>query len=128
MQEWLNIGEGKYFADRTLLVTVDRSAVELKDTVIDIYKDRQGVRRLQGQGFANSLAVIRLLEDHDKLDILLDLGANFKYRLIAPTLSGGKIFAPDVQSSMVFVPTQPWIPLTEQDFASAVKGLKMVTG
>jgi len=126
MQEWLNIGEGKYFADRTLLVTADRSAVELQDTVIDIYQDRQGVRRLQGQGFVNSLAVIQLLEEHDELDILLDLGADFKYRLVAPTLSGGKIFTPDVKSSMVFVPTRPWIPLTEQDFKEAVAGLAMV--
>ncbi|MGB5984162.1 MAG: hypothetical protein WBG37_02575 [Desulfobacterales bacterium] len=127
MDEWININEGKYLAAQVLLVAADGSAVEMIDTVINIYKDRVGTRRLQGQGFINSLHVIELLETHDDLDVLLDLGEDFKYRLVAPTLSGGKIFAPEVKSSMVFIPSQPWIPLSEADYQSTLNTLTRVT-
>ena len=126
MANWINIKEGKYLALRVLLVAADGSAVELADSVINVYKDRMGVRRLQGQGFVNSLAVIQLLEDHDDLDVLLDLGEGLKYRLAAPTLSGGKIFARDVKSSMVFSPSQPWIALSEADYTAVVRDLTLV--
>ena len=120
MDEWININEGKYIAAQVWLLAADGSGVEMDDTVITIYKDRTGIRRLQGQGFVNSLQVIELLEDHDDLDVLLDLGEDFKYRLVAPTLSGGKIFAPGVKSSMVFVPSRPWIPMSEAQYRSAL--------
>ena len=127
MKDWIDIREGKYRAMQTLLVSADNVAVEMAETVIHIYKDRQGVLRLQGQGFVNSLAIIELLEDHDDLNIILDMGGEFKYRLSAPTLSGGKIFSPDVKSSMVFIPTRPWVQLTEAEYTEYVASLKLAT-
>jgi hypothetical protein len=127
MDQWLNIGEGKYLASRVLLVAQDRSATEMIDTVINIYRDHRGIRRLKGQGFVNSLAVIELLEASDDLDVLLDLGEGFKYRLNAPILSGGKIFTPGVKSSMVFIPSQPWDSLSEKDYCTTVESLTLIT-
>ena len=47
---------------------------------------------MSGRGFVHNLLLVELLEDHDDLDMLLDFGAEYKYRLKAPTITSGKVF------------------------------------
>ena len=126
MDNWLTIAEGKYLAHQALLVAPDNTAVELLDTIIHIYTGRNGRRQLQGQGFIYNLLLISLLEEHDELNLLLDMGAEFKFKLIEPALSGGKVFAPNVKSALTFVPTRPWQRLDEDTYHSLVSGISLV--
>lgn len=127
MTEWIPFAEGRYRAERALLLSVDERAVELEDTVIDISEGPGGKRRLSGRGRAPNALIVELLdEDHD-LDLLLDLGGEFKYRLRAPGIHGGKVFAPGVKSFVQFVPRSPWEPVTEADFNSLVSRVRILS-
>jgi hypothetical protein len=75
---------------------------------------------------ASNLLVIELLEENDTLDILLDLGGDFKYHLIAPQISSGKLFVPDVKSTLQFSPQQPWRQLSADLFTKEVSALKRI--
>jgi hypothetical protein len=63
-------------------------------------------------------SLIRLLDEHDDVDLILKLSADFRYRLIRPDLTGGKVFSPEIRSTLQFIPTQPWqeIPAETYDF------------
>jgi hypothetical protein len=75
---------------------------------------------------ASNLLVIELLEENDTLDILLDLGGDFKYHLTAPQISSGKLFVPDVKSTLQFSPQQPWRQLSADLFTKEVSALKRI--
>ena len=75
---------------------------------------------------ARNLLVVDLLEDGDRLDILLDLGGDFKYYLESPQISAGKLFVPDVKSTLQFAPTKPWRMLPAEDFRGQVQALKRI--
>lgn len=117
MTEWIPFGEGRYLAERAVLVAVDGRAVELEDTVIEVVEGKGGKRRLTGRGRVPNLLVMELLDEGQELDLLLDLGGEFKYRLRAPGLQGGKMFAPGVKSFFQFVPHSPWEQVPEADFS-----------
>ena len=67
-----------------------------------------------------------LLEDHDDLDMILDLGGPFKYRLETPQLTSGKVFTPNVKAVLQFSPRIPWTPLSEKEFEHLVSEIKML--
>jgi hypothetical protein len=60
--------------------------------------------------------LVKLLDEHDEIDLVLDLGAEFKYRLKDPILKGGKVFSPDVKSTLQFLPKEPWTQIQEGEF------------
>ena len=64
--------------------------LKLEDNVIEVVEGKGGKRRLNGRGRVPNVLVMELLEEGQELDLLLDLGGEFKYRLRAPGLQGGK--------------------------------------
>jgi len=72
MGEWITFAEGRYLAERALLLAVDERAVELEETVIEIAEGHGGRRRLSGRGRAPNALVVELLEEGYELDLLLD--------------------------------------------------------
>jgi hypothetical protein len=126
MTEWIPFAEGEYWVEQAYLVSSDKSAIALENPVIEIAKSPQGKRHLKGQGMASNLLVIELLEENDTLDILLDLGGDFKYHLTAPQISSGKLFVPDVKSTLQFSPQQPWRQLSADLFTKEVSALKRI--
>jgi hypothetical protein len=66
------------------------------------------------------------LEQNDDLDLILDLGDEFKYRMNAPRISAGKVFAPDVKSTLQFYPIAPWHQIPESDFEELLGRLKIL--
>ncbi len=124
MAEWIPFEEGEYWVEQAFLVTRSRTAVALENPVIEVGKGPQGQRYLKGQGMVRNLMVVELLEEDDTLDILLDMGGDFKYQLRAPRISGGKVFAPDVKSTLQFAPEEPWEQISAEDFDKAVGSLK----
>jgi len=126
MSEWIPFEEGEYWVEQAYLVASDKSAVALENPVIEISQGPQGKRYLRGQGMVYNLMVVELLEDDDTLDILLDLGGDFKYYLSSPQISAGKLFAPDVKSTLQFAPRRPWQQLSAGHFHEALKQLRRI--
>ncbi len=124
MTDWIPFEEGEYWVENAYLVAPDQSAVALENPVIAIGKGPRGKRYLKGQGMVPNLMVVALLEEDDRLDILLDLGGEFKYHLEAPQISAGKLFVPDVKSTLQFAPLKPWRRLAEEDYRRKVMALK----
>ena len=127
MGEWIPFAEGRYLADRAVLIADDAATgVELTDTIIEV-SERRGGRRLQGRGRARNALLVQLLEENDDLDLLLDLGGEFKYRLKQPKIQGGKVFTPGVKSFIQFLPRQPWEPLPEADFTILMSRVRILS-
>ena len=96
MQNWIPFRNGNYLAERAFLLSTSNAAVDLDDTVIEVNSDASGQRRMRGRGRVHNLLMVNLLEDSDDLDLVLDFGAEFTFRLNAPSIQGGKIFAANV--------------------------------
>jgi hypothetical protein len=69
---------------------------------------------------------VELLEENDDLDLILDFGGEFKYRLKTPEISAGKVFSPNVKSSIQFTPSTPWHQIPESEFDVLLSQLKFL--
>jgi len=117
--------EGSYWVERAFLAAPDDRAAEVEEAVIDVYLDPRGNRRMNGRGFVRNVLVVEILEDHDELDLLLDLGPQFRYLLRAPRFQAGKVFEPATRSLLRFAPTASPEPLSEREFAGLLERLRV---
>lgn len=127
MKEWIPFEEGRYLAQRAVLLAVDERAIELEETIVEIAEGPGGKRRMSGRGRAPNALIVELLEEGYELDLLLDFGGEFKFRLRAPAIQGGKVFAPGVKSFVQFVPRSPWEPVGEIDFNSLMTRIQILS-
>ena len=116
MSNWIPFENASYLAEQAFLIAEDHTAVALEKTVITVYTGKGGKQHLKGSGLVRNALVVELLEESDDLDLILDFGNEFKYRLTAPNITSGKVFAPDVESTLQFVPTTPWQQIPESSF------------
>ena len=128
MEDWIPFREGEYIVERGYLLAPGGSYVELEDAAISVYRDVRGKQQMDGQCKVENLKVVSLLDDHDRLDLLLDLGAQFKYVLRNPVLKSGKVFAPKVKSTLHFLPREPWEQIPEAEFEGLLHHAKPVDG
>lgn len=126
MKDWIPFQEGTYAVEQAVLVAPDLSAVPLQRPYIEIYTGRSGRRLLKGAGLVRNALVIQLLEISEDIDLLLDLGETFKYRMKSPRIQAGKVFAPDVRSMLQFVPSEPWQAIAETEFSELQSRLNMI--
>jgi hypothetical protein len=128
MENWIPFADGEYLAERAYVVAPDHRAVTLEHAVIEVVSDRRGERHLRGYGRVMNNRMIELLEDHDELDVVLDLGDEFKYRLKNPNIQAGKVFAPNTRSTLRFSPQNPWEKLSLNDYDTLTRGLTLIDG
>lgn len=128
MGEWIPFGEGRYRVERALLLAGEERAVAVEDAVIEVTEGPGGRRRLQGRGRVGNELMVRLLDESEELDLLLDLGGEFKYRMQRPGIQGGKVFSPGVQSFIQFAPLSPWEQLSEEQFSSLTSRVRILDG
>ena len=126
IENWIPFVDGEYAVEQAYLVAPDHRAVTLEDTVIEIVSDRRGQRRLRGHARVINNRMIELLDDHDELDVVLDLGDEFTYRLKSPNIQAGKVFAPNTRSMLRFSPKNPWEQLSLNDYDRLTSGLKLI--
>jgi hypothetical protein len=127
MSEWIPFKEGDYIVEEAFLLAPDESAVLVEDAVIRVFQDRRGQRQMHGSCRVINALLVKLLDDHNEIDLVLDLGAEFKYLLKDPTLKGGKVFSPDVKSALQFLPKEPWEQIQEDKFESLYSRLDFLT-
>ena len=126
MENWIPFAEGEYLVDQALAIAPDGRAVAIENAVIEIFTTTGGQRHLKGSGRIQNILLVELLEDTDDLDLILDLGDEFQYRLEKPELQSGKFFAPDAKSSIQFRPSQPWKQIPPTDFATLMSRLHRI--
>lgn len=126
MEQWVPFKKGDYLAERAFLVAADMCAVSIENVLITVYTGSGGKRGIKGNGMIRPALMVELLEDNDDVDLILDLGGEFKYCLQAPDLFAGKVFSPDVTSLMQFAPTKPWKQLSESEFNDLQSRLRYI--
>ncbi len=126
MANWIPFVEGEYAVEQAFIIAPDQRAVAVEDAVIEIYAAPQGQRNLKGSGRVRNILMVELLEDHNDLDLILNLGDEFKYRLVKPELRSGKFFAPDAKSTIHFRPAAPWEQIPQADFEQLMTRLEII--
>jgi hypothetical protein len=126
MNNWIPFAEGEYLAEQAFLLATDQTAVALENTVIIVRQDNSGKRHLQGRSRVRNFLIVELLEDNNDLDLVLDMGREFKYYLEKPELRAGKVFSPDVKSILRFTPSQPWEQMRPGEFEKLLAGLRFL--
>ncbi|GBC60593.1 hypothetical protein DENIS_1550 [Desulfonema ishimotonii] len=126
MNQWIPFEKGEYIVVQALLVSPDASAVAFEKAMIEISLDGEGQKHLKGTGMLRPFLMVSLYEEEDDIDLLLDLGGKFKYRLRKPDLRAGKVFAPDTSAVVQFYPSAPWEPVSEAEFGELVNHLNFI--
>jgi hypothetical protein len=126
MANWIPFVEGEYSVEQALIIAPDNRAVAVEDAVIEVYAGPQQQRYLKGSGRIQNILLVELLEDTDDLDLILDLGDEFKYRLSKPELQSGKFFAPDAKSSLQFRPSAAWEQIPQADFEQLISRIEII--
>lgn len=126
MDEWIPFAEGRYLAERAVLLADEETAMEIEEAIIEVSEGRGG-RRLQGRGRVRNALLVRLLDEGDDVDLLLDLGGEFKYRLRRPDIQGGKVFTPGIKSFIQFRPRRPWEQVPEAEFNSLMSRVRILS-
>jgi hypothetical protein len=125
--DWVPFEEGEYLVERGVVLAADESAVALEDAYISVAQGTGGRRHLSGSCRIRNVLLVKMLDDHDKVDLALDLGGAFKYLMEGPELKGGKVFSPEVKSTFQFTPTRPWKQIPEKEFDALWARIRFVT-
>jgi hypothetical protein len=126
MPDWVLIEEGSYHAEAAFLLTSGFKAIALDHAIFEVYLDGKNERRVRGRAMVANLLMVELSEDDDEFDLLLDLGGEFKYLIMAPSISAGKAFAPDVKSLLHFVAREPLQKLSGNEFIEIRSKLALI--
>lgn len=126
MENWIPFAEGEYIVDQAIVIAPDERAVAIENVVIEIFATAGGRRHLKGSGRIQNTFLVELLEDSDDLDLILDLGDEFQYRLKKPELQSGKFFVPDAKSSIQFRPSEPWQQIPSADFTKLMSRINRI--
>ncbi|MEJ5347577.1 MAG: hypothetical protein WHS46_02660 [Desulfosoma sp.] len=118
--------EGTYLIEDSYLVTPLNRSVRLTEGILEVYNDAVGQKHLRGRAFVHNVLLVALLEDEESLDLILDLGHGFRYRLPQPVLQAGKIFEPRTSSLVHFAPSVDLLPLTDTDYDTLLSSLKVL--
>ncbi len=126
MEHWISIEEGSYYVDEGFLVNPGNAAVALDEATMEVFLSGNVWRRVRGRGLAFNMQIVELLEDHDDIDVLLDLGGEFKYLLETPLIRGGRILSPDVKGTIHFTAQSPVRKLLPDEYAEIKSQLTLV--
>jgi hypothetical protein len=126
MANWIPFVEGQYAVEQVFIIAPDNRAVMVEDAVLEIYAGPGGQRHMKGSGRVQNILLVELLENTDDLDLILDMGDEFKYRLPKPWLQSGKFFFSGARSSLQFRPSSPWEQIPGADFDRLISGLDII--
>ena len=125
--DWIPFEDGRYSVPEAFLMAAGNAAVELHNPYIEIFTGRTGKRWLKGGSLVQNLLMVELMEESDDLNILLNAGEDFGFLMQSPEIQAGKVFSPSVRSSLKFMPTEPWQPLTPAEFRQLKSVIKLIS-
>lgn len=119
MSSWIPYDEGEYAVEEAFLYVSSGRGLRVSEVVLEVYNDARG-KNLRGYGQVVNALLVELLDWGEDVDLLLALAPEHHYRLPAPVIRAGKVFAPGVRSAFHFQPRAPWISLNDRDYADLV--------
>jgi hypothetical protein len=125
--DWIPFEDGRYSVPEAFLLTSGNAAVELHSPYIEIYTGRTGRRWVKGGSLVQNLLMVELMEESEDLNILINAGEGFGFLMQSPEIQAGKVFSPSVRSALKFMPTEPWQPLTPEEFRELKSAIKLIT-
>jgi hypothetical protein len=128
MTDWVPFENGEYIVLEAFLTTPDHRAAAIEKAYIEVSTGAAGRRQIMGKGMIRPFLIVDLHEDNDIIDMVIDLGGEFKYRLREPVLKSGKVFSPTINALLQFFPSQPWEQITEREFQDIKGRLDFLTG
>jgi len=126
MEDWIPFEDGDYTVVEAFLLSPDGSAAAMERAVLSISTGKQGKRHMSGGGLIQNSRLVELLDISDELDLLLDLGFEYKYLIKKPDLKGGKVFSRDVKSMLQFTPNGPWRQVPTDEFEKILSKLRLI--
>lgn len=126
MEQWIPFQDGEYLVENAFLVGRNDVGAPVENAVIEVTTGPDGMRQVRGNGMVKNVLVVELLEDSEALDLILDLGSGFRYRMIGPSLIAGKVFDPEVKSFLQFTPTSPWTEIQPEAFEALTARVVML--
>ena len=108
--------EGLYEVDQAYLVDANRNRLPLRDVSYEIWKDKQERRQLRGRGFVRNLHFAEMLEDTERVDLVLCFFEDYFLWLKEPIIQAGKVFEPTTESSLIFSIGETVKTITEEQF------------
>ena len=127
MTDWVPFENGEYIVLEAFLMTPDHQAAGIDKAYIEVSTGPRGRRQVMGKGMIRPFLIVKLHEENDIIDLVIDLGGEFKYRLREPVLKSGKVFSPTVSSLVQFFPSGPWEQISEGEFQEIKKNLNFLT-
>ncbi|MGC8718965.1 MAG: hypothetical protein ACP5TY_03020 [Thermodesulforhabdaceae bacterium] len=118
---------GTYIIEEAFIITADtpRRGIILKDAFLDVEDD--GKRLIvHGRATVHNLSLVELYEDHDKLDMIINMGDGFKFYLKEPIIQAGKVFSPAIESTMRFIPVDSFDLMTDDEYRLLVKSVTII--
>lgn len=119
--------EGTYLIEAAYLITPQKRTLELTEGILEVYKDTLGTKYLRGRAFVHNTLMVALLEEEESLDLILDLGLGFRYRIPQPRLQAGKVFEPRTRSIMHFAPSAGLVPLADADYEALLSTVTLLS-
>jgi hypothetical protein len=126
MSDWIPFDNASYQTEQAFLVSEDMSAIALEKTIVTVSTGSGGKKHLSGTGMVLNILLVEISEENDDLDLVLDFGGEYKYRMKTPTISGGKVFSPTTKSSIRFSPVAPWRQIPASEFEALLGQLKFL--
>ena len=122
-----DLPEGLYEADHAYLVDPSRRRLELRSATFEIYADAQGRKHLRGRSLVANVGFVEILEDTDRVDLVLSFFGDYFLWLEDPVIQAGKMFTPETESSLIFREGRQTSFVTQEHFEE-LAGLKEAFG
>jgi len=127
MTEWVPFDNGEYIVLESFLMTPNHQAAVIDKAYIEVSTDPQGHRQVMGKGMIRPVLIVQLHEESDSIDLVIDLGGEFKYLLREPVLKSGKVFSQNINSLIQFFPSTPWEQISDREFQKIRENLEFLT-
>jgi len=89
--------------------------------------DRNGPSQVSsGWGQICTAHMIAMLEDSEKLSLIIDMGAGYRFIIDDPGIRSGKAIGANAVSTFHFHPRQPIRPLNKNQYAAETKRLQLI--
>ncbi len=109
--------EGTYIIEEAYIVTEDLARhVPMKDAFLEVQREPSNKLTVHGKATVRNASIVELLEEYEKLDIVIDMGEGFKFYLRNPIIQGGKVFSPNILSTIRFMPTESFELLQDGEY------------
>jgi hypothetical protein len=98
----INLPEGLYEVDQAYLVDTNRNRLPLSNATFEIWSDKHRRKQLRGRGFINNFDFAEMLDEAEKVDLVIRFFDDYFLWLKEPIIQVGKVFEPTTESSLIF--------------------------